>query len=276
MLLDRHRVARLVELSALAGRLDPGERMLREDEVTMLVRAAYDDASATARQAFLQRLKTSRAAWPWSAVMAGPDTPPPLLTLLLGQVVAADDDPGDRLPPRGQLGSAGFEALHQALQRWDAATIRRHIGPQGWVVPSGNPTAREQSFAGSSVRPRAAMNLGSTGGVRPGGGVRGGQAGGAGAGGNPPGGGTGTGPSAGTGTEVPADGGQTGTGGAPPGGAPTGTTQELAVPTWSRGAAIAAAAVGVGAAGLVALAVSRARQERELQTLRDRLQEYEP
>jgi hypothetical protein len=57
MLLDRHRVAQLVELSALERTAQGPERLLREEDVALLVQAAYDDATEAARAEFMARVK---------------------------------------------------------------------------------------------------------------------------------------------------------------------------------------------------------------------------
>jgi hypothetical protein len=71
MLLDRHRVAKLVELSALERTLQGPERLLREEDVALLVKAAYDDATEAARAEFMARIKTyPETAWPWSTMQS--------------------------------------------------------------------------------------------------------------------------------------------------------------------------------------------------------------
>ena len=47
MLLNRHRLLRLIELAELERRVLGPERMLREEDVALLVKAAYDDATLT-------------------------------------------------------------------------------------------------------------------------------------------------------------------------------------------------------------------------------------
>ena len=49
MLLDRHRIAKLIELADLERRLTGAERQQREEDVALLIKAAYDDASDAAR-----------------------------------------------------------------------------------------------------------------------------------------------------------------------------------------------------------------------------------
>lgn len=158
-LLDRHRVAKLIELTAMERIVTGPERMIREQDVALLIKAAYDDASDTARAAFMARVqKMPTSAWPWSAVQAAsppPDmrprgggglgnlgvpqpvvpTTPALLILVRGEAESADTDAGNKLPERDTPEGAAWEALQTALDRWDTATIRRHMGTQGWVVP---------------------------------------------------------------------------------------------------------------------------------------------
>jgi len=160
MLLNRHRIAKLIELTDLERRLTGPERMLREEDVALLVKAAYDDATDAARAAFMARVQSMPVTtWPWSAVqvkaarsgvVAGPggrvtmglsSTPvpviPPALLLIRGEAESTDAEPGDRLPERGAPEAAVWEPLHQALDRWDTQTIARWIGPQGWISPGG-------------------------------------------------------------------------------------------------------------------------------------------
>ena len=172
MLLDRHRVTKLIELSAWERSLQGPERTLREEDVALLIKAAYDDASEQARAEFMARVgQYPTSAWPWSAVQASAAmqprgggggnlggaviavpvvrTWPAVLILIRGQAESADVDPGNRLPTRGTAESIEWEPLHKALDAWDTATIRRWIGPQGWVssvgttagaVPNGGPS----------------------------------------------------------------------------------------------------------------------------------------
>lgn len=161
LILDRHRVARLVELSARERSLKGPERTIREEDVSLLIKAAYDDATEEARAAFMARIAAyPTSAWPWSAVQAVPvlqargggggdpmtgivkpmpvvPTRPALLILIRGQAESADVDPGNRLPARGTGEGAEWEPLHAALDAWDTATILRWIGPQGWVSSAG-------------------------------------------------------------------------------------------------------------------------------------------
>ena len=160
MLLDRHRVTKLVELSAWERSLQGPERTLREEDVALLIKAAYDDASEQARAEFMARVgQYPTSAWPWSAVQASAAmqprgggggnlggivvavpvvrTWPAVLILLRGQAESADVDPGNRLPTRGTAESVEWEPLHKALDAWDTANILRWIGPQGWVSSVG-------------------------------------------------------------------------------------------------------------------------------------------
>lgn len=194
MLLDRHRVAKLIELAESEQRLTGPERMLREEDVALLVKAAYDDATDAARAEFMARVKPMpTSAWPWSAVQAM--TPrggghgargflfspapgalaPAALVLLRGQADSADADPGNRIPDRGQPGSDAWEALHKALDLWDTATIKRSIAPQGWMTAGGATVGQVPN--GGIVPPKSGStpNSGSNGGVNTGGGQPGPQ-----------------------------------------------------------------------------------------------------
>jgi hypothetical protein len=136
MLLDRHRVVRLIELADLERRLTGTERILREEEVALFIKAAYDDASDAARAAFVASAREMASAWPWSAVQASGTKPPAALVLLRGQAESADIDPGNRIPDRGRPEAASWGPLHAALDAWDTATLRRWITPRGWLVPA--------------------------------------------------------------------------------------------------------------------------------------------
>lgn len=165
MLLDRHRIAKLIDLADLERRVTGPERLQREEDVALLVKAAYDDASDAARAAFMARVQPMPvSAWPWSAVQVkavrsaasaapgnrgiiGVFTPnaaaviPPALVLILGEAESADVEPGNRLPDRGVPEAALWEPLYRALDVWDTQTIRRWIGPQGWISPGGKSTS---------------------------------------------------------------------------------------------------------------------------------------
>jgi hypothetical protein len=157
MLLNRHRIAKLIELTDLERRLTGPERMLREEDVALLVKAAFDDATDAARAAFMARVQSMPVtAWPWSAVqvkagrsavVSGPGgritmglstrpevVVPPALLLIRGEAETADAEPGDRLPERG---APEWEPLHRALDAWDTAAVIPWIGPQGWISPGG-------------------------------------------------------------------------------------------------------------------------------------------
>lgn len=159
MLLHRNRITRLIELADLESRVTGPEQALHEQDVALLVKAAYDDATEATRAAFMARIQPMPiTAWPWSAVQArgvgplggsaaargraiggGAPTPaavaPPVLILLRGEAESADAEPGDRLPDRSTPESAPWEPLHRALDTWDTQTITRWIGPQGWAIP---------------------------------------------------------------------------------------------------------------------------------------------
>ena len=154
--IDRHRVASLVELSAAERTLWGPERQLRGEDAKQLARAAYDDATDAARAEFMSRVQTMpTSAWPWSAVQvttprsgagvrlgtAGvapkPATTPALLVLIRGQADSVDIDPGNRLPDRGAPEAAEWEPLYKALDAWDTQAIMKAIGPQGWVSMLG-------------------------------------------------------------------------------------------------------------------------------------------
>jgi len=170
MLIDRHRVARLAELSARERSLKGPERTIREEDVALLIKAAYDDATEAARAEFMATVaKLPTSAWPWSAVQAAATRPrggggvigglanpmpfvptrPALLILIRGQAESADVDPGSRLPTRGSAEGVQWEPLYTALDAWDTATILRWIGPQGWVSSAGT-TAGAAPSGGTS------------------------------------------------------------------------------------------------------------------------------
>ncbi len=168
MLLDRHRMAQLIELSAAEQKLSGPERLLRAEDVKTFVKAAFDDATDTARAEFMDRVKKMPAsAWPWSAVQVGPSsrgggggggggvggkvivavpggTSPPkvpaALVLLRGQADAVDIDPSHRLPDPSTPAAAEWEPLFKALDTWNTAEILAAIGPLGWVSMMGTST----------------------------------------------------------------------------------------------------------------------------------------
>ena len=182
-LLDRHRVDKLITLTDLERTVAGPERLLRESDVALLIKAAYDDAVDTARVAFMARVqKMPTSAWPWSAVQAPPPaarpprdvrprgggigtigvpqpvvpTTPALLILLRGQADTADADPGNQLPARGTPDGAAWEGLQSALDRWDTAEIRRYIRPQGWAVPGAEGPRESQDDGATSGAPAPA------------------------------------------------------------------------------------------------------------------------
>ena len=149
MLLNRFRVAQLIALSAAERGLTGPERIVRESDVAVLIKAAYDEASEAAREAFMARVKPMPvSAWPWTAVQAArpreavgtngpgakfgittvpdpaaPGPVPALMILLRGQVSSADKSPGNELPTRGTPESLLWEPLYRALDTWDTTTI---------------------------------------------------------------------------------------------------------------------------------------------------------
>ena len=158
--IDRHRVARLMELSAAERTLKGPERLLREEDVAQFLRAAYDEADEKARVDFMARVQQAPTAdWPWSAVRTtmsrGGDggtvgivglprpvlMPPPALTLLLGQVSSPDADPANRLPDRNTPEGVAWEPLYRALESWDIVTVKKWWHSVGWVIPGTQPKA---------------------------------------------------------------------------------------------------------------------------------------
>lgn len=186
MLLDRHRVAQLIELSALERTVKGPERQLRAGDVEVLVKAAYDDAVDSARAEFMARVqKMPSSAWPWSAVQVtaprsgggggslgslvavpkpGTITTPALLVLLRGQADSADVDPGNRLPDRGTPEAVEWEPLYKALDAWDTAAIQKAIAPLGWVSIVGTTSGQVPKDTGDGAT-SGAPAPGGTGGV---------------------------------------------------------------------------------------------------------------
>ena len=166
MLLDRHRFARLLELAEKERRVTGPERLLLEEDVALLIKAAYDDAGDVARAEFMARVKRMpTSAWPWSSVQAAsprsggvvysPDPgalAPAVLVLLRGQVDTADADPKNRIPDRERPEGAVWEPFYRALDMWDTATLQRWMAPQGWRLPSAT-----QVTANLNVRPRGGV-----------------------------------------------------------------------------------------------------------------------
>jgi hypothetical protein len=169
MPLDRYRMSRLVELSDLERRVTGTERQRREEDVALLIKAAYDDASDAARAEFVRRAKQiPENAWPWAAVQAAGGQPPAVLVLLRGQAASADLDRGNQIPDRGRPEAAAWAPLYAALDAWDTATIKRWITPQGWAPPAIRiaTTMAQPRPASGSIGGRLPGNGG--GGVRPG------------------------------------------------------------------------------------------------------------
>ena len=163
--LDRNRVSQLIELSAAERTAKGPERLVRENDVQQLLKAAWDDANQKARDGFLARIDKQMNNWPWSAVQVisvrggggggggqivlpkpAIQTTPPLLTLLMGQVDLPDVDPGNRIPDRKSPEGAAWEGLYRALDTWNIDTIKKWWSPTGWVRvgqgPEGPPVAR--------------------------------------------------------------------------------------------------------------------------------------
>ena len=158
-LVDRHRVAKAIEYSALERKLKGPERLLRESDVANLVKAAYDDAAGPARAEFMERIKKiPQLTLPWSAVAVAPPQAPapkgklgdlivvpkapagltsiPAIALLLrGQVDNPEAEPGNRIPERNSVEGMDYEPLYQALDTWNTAALLKWVGPQGWAVP---------------------------------------------------------------------------------------------------------------------------------------------
>ena len=154
MLVDRHRIAAVIELS----RVPEAERAAHQDALETLLVYLYQNATPATRAAFLQRMDPLPAsAKPWGAlarpnpaqwVGLGPPVPA-VLVLLLGQ---QDDDPdsaedGNRLPDRDSKAGAPWAPLYAALDRWDTATILQHVGPTGWQLPPVRPVALDTGYA---------------------------------------------------------------------------------------------------------------------------------
>ena len=179
MYIDRHRVAKLVELSALERTLQGPERLLREEDVALLVKAAYDDATEAARAEFMARIKTyPETAWPWSTMQSmaprsgggggvGPGAKvgfaprpelyaPAALILIRGQAESADADPGNRLPDSAAPEGPAWQPLQKALDAWDTKTILGWIGPQGWMNPAAGQVSKDTGNGtppGGDVKP---------------------------------------------------------------------------------------------------------------------------
>lgn len=241
MPLDRYRMTRLMDLTDLERRLTGSERQRREEDVALLIKAAYDDASDAARAEFVVRAKQIPvSAWPWAAVQATARQAPALLVLLRGQAPSADIDRGNQIPDRGRPEAAAWTPLYTALDTWDTVTIKRWITPQGWAPPAIRVTT-VTARAG-----RAPMSLGGRGpgGVRPGNG-----------GGITPDNGGGTTPDSGGGT-TPDNG-----GGTPPVGPDAGSPSNAPTTefSWRHPAVIAAGATVLTTLGVALYSLGQSR-----------------
>lgn len=248
-IIDRHRVARLVELSAAERTLKGPERELREEDVKLLIRQAYDDATDAARAEFMARVqKMPTSAWPWSAVQVmtprggsgvdklgaavavpRPLMAPALLVLIRGQADSADIDPGNRIPDPGALGAAEWVPLHMALDTWDTQALMKAIGPQGWTSMLGTTSGQVPKDTGGGEAPAPAVTPGTPSG------------------------------------ETPST--------APPDNVPA--PQVPAVPaeiTWRHPAVIAAGTVVAVAAGVAVYSIGQSRSRRELEDMLSRLE----
>lgn len=166
-IIDRYRVAQLIELSVAERALEGTERLVREPDVALLIKAAFDDASDAARAAFMTQVKPLPVInWPWSAVRSGmpraeaganykfepnllgkappPQAPlsPPALTLIMGQAPTTEVAPGNEIPDRNSAAGKAWEPLYQALTAWNTTVVNTWIGPQGWMDPSGIATGQ--------------------------------------------------------------------------------------------------------------------------------------
>ena len=185
MYINRHRIAKLAELSALERTIQGPERLLREEDVALLVKAAYDDATEPARAEFMTRVKTMpESAWPWSTVQSmaprgggggggigggakvtfSPNPTlyaPAALILIRGQAESADVDPGNRVPDRGTAEGATWEPLYKALDTWDTKVILAWVGPQGWMNPATTQVPKDTGNGATDGAPQGG------GGVKP-------------------------------------------------------------------------------------------------------------
>lgn len=153
MLVDRHRVAAVIALS----QVPEAERAAHQDALEALLVHLYQGATLAAREAFRKRMDpVPQTQKPWAALVrpspaqwVGLGPPVPAVAVLVrGQ---QDDDPdsvedGNRLPDRDSKEGAPWIPLYAALDRWDTATILRHIGPTGWQVPAVRPVPLDEGF----------------------------------------------------------------------------------------------------------------------------------
>lgn len=172
-IIDRYRVVQLIDLSVAERALEGTERLVREPDVALLIKAAFDDASDAARAAFMTQVKPLPVAtWPWSAVRSGtprvevgvnhkfepnvlgkappPPAPlsPPALTLIVGQAPTTEVALGNEIPDRSSTAGKAWEPLYLALSAWNTAVVSAWIGPQGWMDPSGIATGQADPAAG--------------------------------------------------------------------------------------------------------------------------------
>lgn len=156
MLIDRHRVAALLELSRIAGNSE-AERVASQPALETLLVALYAAATPTARERFTQRMERLPASEkPWGALRHDPASQlalgpalPPVVYLVLGQ---RDDDPdaaedGNRLPDRDLKTGQPWLPLYAAFDRWDTLVIAAHIGPMGWQLPLSRSTPLDEGLA---------------------------------------------------------------------------------------------------------------------------------
>lgn len=139
MLLDRHRVAILLELCRL-GAASEAARAAHSDALGTVLLGLYTQATDKARKAFRARMDPlPQSRKPWAAVESTPaNVMAPAVHLLYGQM---DDDPdaaedGNRLPDRGTAAAKVWAPLYTAFDTWDLGEIARYIGPLGWQVPA--------------------------------------------------------------------------------------------------------------------------------------------
>ncbi len=142
MLLDRHRVAILLELCRL-GAASAAARVAHSDALGTVLLGLYTQATDKARNAFRARMDPlPQSRKPWAAVESTPaNMVAPVVHLLYGQM---DDDPdaaedGNRLPDRGTAAAEVWAPLYTAFDTWDLDEIARYIGPLGWQVPVADP-----------------------------------------------------------------------------------------------------------------------------------------
>lgn len=168
MLIDRHLVAELIDLSGIAGG-SAADRQAHQDALETLLVRLYTGSTPAARQAFRTRLDPiPQDQKPWAAVLRpdptqwiglGPPVPA-VLFLVLGQV---DDDPdaaedGNRLPDRDSMQGAPWAQLYAALDRWDTTAIQRHIGPTGWTALIERPVPLDQGAAVERMPARVVLS----------------------------------------------------------------------------------------------------------------------